>query len=382
MIVKRQMIFENISPKTWEHPADKAALAALKAVPGLDQLVRAVVGATGESSMRLLHLANSVRVSERQFPRVNALSRRAFETLDLEYRPEVFVTNSPFFNAGTYGVDKPFIVLNSSVVKGLDDLELLSVIGHELGHAASGHGLYKTLLYILVNASASMLNLGGLVLLPIIAALKEWDRMSELTADRAGLLAAQDEEASYRLLMKAAGGDDLGEMNVSEFFLQAEEYESKKDLGSSVNKLLNTLQASHPFPVIRLKEIRTWASGGDYAHILEGLYLRRDLHKADAQEEMRGGFNYYKESVEGSEDPLAKMAKAVVDGAGKVFGDAAQAFQQAKEKTEGARGDTSGGPSSGASRDSGSSGAKGAGSKGAPTDDGRPFRDVSPDKEE
>ncbi len=88
--------------------------------------------------MRLITLASSVRVTDRQFPRVYALHLEACRLLDMPYVPEVFVSPSPFLNAGAVGMDKPFITLNSATVDLLTDDELLAIIGHELGHIKSG----------------------------------------------------------------------------------------------------------------------------------------------------------------------------------------------------------------------------------------------------
>ena len=63
-------ILTDINPKAWEHPADRAALTALKQIPGVDEIVRKLIGVTTEKSIRLLVLASSVRVSSKQFPKL------------------------------------------------------------------------------------------------------------------------------------------------------------------------------------------------------------------------------------------------------------------------------------------------------------------------
>ena len=99
-------------------------------------------------------------------------------------------------------------MLGLSEVLMLSETELLGVIAHELAHIMSGHVLYKTLLWLLVNVSQATLQLpfSRLALPAIIAALKEWDRKSELSADRAGMLVLQDKTPAFALLMKLAGG--------------------------------------------------------------------------------------------------------------------------------------------------------------------------------
>ncbi len=87
-----------------------------------------------------------VRVDERQFAGLHRLLGEVGRTLDVAELPEMFVTNNPITNAMTIGMDKPIIVLNSSLLDLLDEEELRFVVAHELGHALSGHAVYRTLL--------------------------------------------------------------------------------------------------------------------------------------------------------------------------------------------------------------------------------------------
>ena len=331
MAEKEKIRLDNISPRSWEHPADRAALTALRQLPGLDTIVRSFVGITTEKSLRLISLASAVRVNDKQFPRVKRLLEDACYTLDWPEKPEVYVSQSPLMNAGAIGVEKPFITINSSLVDQFSDEELLAVIAHELSHIMSGHVLYKTLLWLLLNLSqiALQVPITGLALQAIIAALREWDRKSELSADRASLLVLQKENPIYTLLMKMAGGTK-GEMNLEEFFLQASEYEQGGNIIDSVHKLLNILGKSHPFPVLRLKELKTWIDDGSYEKILNGEYSKR-TEKDDIKQDFDEAMKSYRENMEKSKDPLAatltKLGKSF-EVAGKMAGKQAADFFQ------------------------------------------------------
>lgn len=314
MKVKRY--FKCISSKSWEHPADRAALAALRQVPGFSELLRKLIGATTEKSIRLIALSSSVRVSECQFPKVHTLVREAVDVLDIERIPEVYISQNPLMDAGIFGVMNPFITLNSALIERLSDEELLAVLGHEIGHCASGHALYKTLLWLIVNISKLALQFpgGNVVFLAVIAALKEWDRKSELSADRAGLLVMQDPNPSYTVLMKLAGGSNIGEMNINDFFDQAAEYESGGDILDSAYKLLNLLWQSHPFPVLRLSELKFWLDSGSYDKILSGEYKRRQDEEADdIIKEFSEATQQYQEDILKSKDPLAETITKISD---------------------------------------------------------------------
>jgi Zn-dependent protease with chaperone function len=157
MLIHRAKRLPGISPAAWEHPADKASLALLRQASGLGELVKMLVGGTNERGIRLLHVANSVKVTPTPFARVKHMVDRVVDVLDSPSAPEVFVTNSPFFNAGAYGVKEPFIVLDSAILRMLDDDELYCVVAHEVGHILSGHALYKTVLWLLVGLSTAAL---------------------------------------------------------------------------------------------------------------------------------------------------------------------------------------------------------------------------------
>ena len=307
----------NISPKTWEHPTDRAALSALESIPGIDTVVRKFVGLTTEKSLRLIALASAVRVSEQQFPKLYNLHREACSILDVTQVPELYVANNPFMNAGAIGVENPFIMLNSSMIEQLNDEEILAVIGHELGHCLSGHALYKTLLHMLIILSMqlSSIPLSGVAIWSIILALKEWDRKSELSADRAGLLVVQDPVVYYSLLMKMAGGANYSEMNTNEFFQQAYEYENSNELSDSIHKMINLVNLSHPFPVLRLTELKSWVDCGEMQKILSQQYTVRGGEDSHFENARSAASNYYQD-MEDSNDPFAKIgtkASAVFD---------------------------------------------------------------------
>src|SRR5437773_11330455 len=222
-------ILTQIAPVAWEHPADRAALQTLRSVPGFDEVVRKIYGFFGERGIRLLFQADAVRAGPTQFPRLNQLYVDMVTSMDWPERPELFVSQTPFANAGAFGMDHPFIVINSGTLKLLDDDELRNVLGHELGHVMSGHALYHTILVLILNVSLGALPfLAGIALLPIQLALLEWFRKSELSSDRAGLLASQDPNASLRMFLKMAGGGDMAEMDLNTFLIQAKEYRSEE----------------------------------------------------------------------------------------------------------------------------------------------------------
>ncbi len=108
-------------------------------------------------------------------------------------------------------MDQPFIVITSGLYDLMTHEEMRFVVGHELGHALSGHAVYRAMMMHLTRLARSFgfMSVGGWALRAIVAALLEWQRKSELSGDRAGLLCSQDLATAIRVEMKLAGGSRL-----------------------------------------------------------------------------------------------------------------------------------------------------------------------------
>ncbi|WP_031070390.1 M48 family metallopeptidase [Streptomyces sp. NRRL S-118] len=315
--------FPGISSRAYEHPADRSALVALRKLSGFDTVFKALSGLLPERSLRLLFLSDSVRVSDAQFAHLHTMLRDACYILDLEKVPPMYVTQDPKPNAMCIGLDEPIIVVTTGLVELLDEEEMRAVIGHEVGHALSGHSVYRTVLLFLTGLAVKVawIPLGNVAVMAIVTALREWFRKSELSADRAGLLVGQDLRASMRGLMKIAGGNHLHEMNVDAFLEQAEEYEAGGDLRDSVLKILNVLPRSHPFTTVRAAELKKWAESRDHQRIMDGHYPRRDEDKdTSVTDSFRESASHYAESVRSSKDPLMKLVGDIAGGAGDLGG--------------------------------------------------------------
>ncbi|HUN34652.1 MAG TPA: M48 family metallopeptidase [Trebonia sp.] len=312
-----------ISSRAYEHPADRSALVALRKLSGFDVLLSKLFGLFNERAWRLSYLAGAVKVSERQFPHIYALVRDGAYILDLPDVPECYVVQDPEVNAMAIGRDRPFIVITTGLVNLHDEEELRFVVGHELGHILSGHAVYRTMLLILIRLAArsAWMPIGFIGLRAIIWGLEEWFRKSELSCDRAGLLACQDVDAGRRTLMKLAGGPYLSELNPDAFREQAHEYDAAPDLRDSILKVLQLQGSTHPHAVVRFAELDRWASEGDYDRILGGDYPRRDDDRsASFGDEVRNAARSYQESWSRSEDPLAGILRGVAETGARTVG--------------------------------------------------------------
>jgi Zn-dependent protease with chaperone function len=306
---RARRVLTDIAPHAWEHPADKAALQALRRLPVFDEVLRRLFGFFGEKPIRLAFQASAVRVSENQFPRVYELYQDVLKTLDAEREYPLFISQTPEVNAGAYGMDHPFIIVQSGTIRLLDDDELSFILAHELGHIMSDHVLYRTMTMLLLQLASMGFPIVGLAARAVLIGLLEWYRKSELSSDRAGLLAVQNPDVAMTTMLKMAGGGKAEESSLPEFIRQAEEYEGGGDVADQVFKILNLLGATHPFPVLRVSEMREWIEGGDYDRILRGEYPRRGEPDRAYQEDLREAAEAYAEGARDFIDQMAGAAK-------------------------------------------------------------------------
>jgi Zn-dependent protease with chaperone function len=242
---------EGISPRAFQHPADRAATAALKQVPYLDSVVRKLIELGYERALRQAYLGSSVRLGQEQLPRIWVLEREVFHVLDLDDVPDLYLTQYPLPNAMVFGSGRPVIVMNSELVRLLDADGLRAVIAHEAAHVLSDHVLYETALAILLQLGASVRLpiFAGLPLLAIRAALLEWSRAAELSCDRAAALVTRDPMAVCRTLMTLAGGAAVDELSLDAFMKQGLDYDERASGLDRLTRLLTHLNITHPLRV-------------------------------------------------------------------------------------------------------------------------------------
>ena len=266
---------ESLSPRAFQHPADRAASAALAQVPGLEAAVRKLTEFQYERALRQSLLANSIQVGPRQLPRVWEIYERALRTLDMPETYDLYVSQFPVANAAAIGTGKPVIILSSQLTTLMGPDELWSVLGHELGHILCGHVVNQTALILLTQLSRSAPLIPGLPLRAVRVALLEWSRAAELSADRAGALACRDALASCRALMVLAAGLPAERLDLDAFLAQASAYEDWDSALDRTLRLFAERQSTHPYSVRRVAALMEWVRSGEYDRILGGQYTRR-----------------------------------------------------------------------------------------------------------
>lgn len=284
-----------ISPRAFQHPADRAATAALGSIPYLDTVVRKLIELGYERALRQSFLGSAVRLSEQQLPDVWREHAIAYATLDMEEAPDLYLSQFPMPNAMAIGAKRPIVVVQSELVSLLDTPQRRAVFAHEAAHILSDHQLYRTALEILVLMTRS--SRLPLPLVPVRTALMEWGRATELSADRAAALVTRDPLVVCRTLMSLAGGAMVSELDLDAFMKQGLDYKEKGGGLERLTRLMLDLGVTHPMPVKRTHELMEWVRSGEYDRIVGGgSYPHRD-DPVDARADGGDAVAFYSERI-------------------------------------------------------------------------------------
>lgn len=219
-------------------------------------------------------LGTSVKVTDQQFPRAHAALRKACEALHLEVPPLYAAPSTSRIAAQTLGTDDdPYIVVNSGALERLDDIELLAILGNELGHIQNNHVVYATALHYLTHDSTMFVRW---IVKPAVLALQAWSRRAEITCDRAALLCTHDLDATLRAIIKQGLGADQP-INIEEYLRDLPD--PRKGIGRFAE-----LARSHPYLPKRVQALQVFAAGSFYRKLagadLEGALSAEEV---DAQ---------------------------------------------------------------------------------------------------
>jgi Zn-dependent protease with chaperone function len=286
---------KDISPRAFQHPADRAATSALGSIPYLDRVVRKLIELGYERALRQSFLGSSVRLSEEQLPDVWREHAIAYATLDMGEVPDLYLSQFPSPNAMAIGAQHPIVVIQSSLVGLLDAPQRRAVFAHEAAHILSDHQLYRTALEILLMMTRSARL--ALPLIPVRTALMEWGRATELSADRAAALVTRDPLVVCRTLMSLAGGAMVDQLDLDAFMRQGLDYVEKGSGLERLTRLMLDLGVTHPLPVKRTHELMAWVRSGEFDRIVgNGEYARRG-DPVDPRAEGGEAVSFYAERV-------------------------------------------------------------------------------------
>jgi Zn-dependent protease with chaperone function len=289
---------KDISPRAFQHPADRAATSALASIPYLDTVVRKLIELGYERALRQTYLGSAVRLSEEQLGDVWREHAIAYATLDMQEVPDLYLSQFPTPNALAIGAGRPIVVIQSELLSLLDAPQRRAVFAHEAAHILSDHQLYRTALEILLAMTRSARL--PLPLIPVRTALMEWGRATELSADRAAALVTRDPLVVCRTLMSLAGGAMVEQLDLDAFMRQGLDYTEKGSGLERLTRLTLDLGVTHPLPVKRTHELMAWVRSGEFDRIVgNGEYPRRG-DPVDPRADGGEAVSFYAERVRGA----------------------------------------------------------------------------------
>lgn len=262
-----------LNPSEYQHKGEIVAMKTLQAIPVFDKLVAMTIDNLNMIQSYPRVLGDNFRINEKTDKRVYDLYKLALSRLDFDEEFPLFCECSYDYNAYTTGIEKPYVVLTSSVVNDYSDGELLAIIGHELGHVKSKHVLYHGMANELNNIIAKFGGIGTTLAIGIKFALMEWYRNSEYTADRAGLIASANiEDSSSKAIRSLGCTAKIKNIDIStdKIIGQADEI-SLTDMGI-IDKLIYadaTASMTHPWTILRIKQINDWYNSGEFEKIVK-----------------------------------------------------------------------------------------------------------------
>lgn len=158
-------------------------------------------------------VGTSVRIHEAQRPQLFAVVKRCAAALGLPM-PLVFVREDYYVPILAVGLGEPYsLVISSNWIDHFKEDELTFMIGRELGHIASGHTRFTSLLSVNGNEN------------PIVSLVfGAWLRKAELTCDRLGLLCCGSLDAATRAIAVASFSHFAREIDHEAFARQHREF--------------------------------------------------------------------------------------------------------------------------------------------------------------
>lgn len=273
--------FARLDSRNFEHPLDASALRTLRAFPGVSTIVKLFYKHFNERAFLFNLSASAVRCGDDQCPELVKLVELAKQRLGFGAELGIFLSASPFINAFTSGGDRAILGFASATVAELNDDQLVYIAGHEIGHLMSEHVIYRLIALLILNGGLfSLPGIARYLSMPLRMALYKWLRCSELTSDRAGLLACRDLHSVLTTYLDLTGGSSQslkarGSLSLPAFIRQARalsDLNSENAFDGIVASFFNQ-DSTHPMNAWRLLELIQWVEDGNYLDILAGDYF-------------------------------------------------------------------------------------------------------------
>lgn len=265
-MIRGKQILTGLEHSQYEHPFDKAALEKLESIPLMKKFFTWITTNTVERIYTVQYTGSNLKVTKDNYPQIYQYLVDACKILDFKDIPDMYIEWDYAINATTVGAEHPIIILNSGLIDLCNDDEIMFAIGHEVGHIKSNHMLYHMMAQV-VNFFIDAIPGGTIVAGGLQFALYYWYRMSEFTADRAGLMCCQNPDAMMSAFIKMAGLplNEFDNIRTETFIQQARDFKMLDYEGmNKVVKFLSIADETHPWTVMRASELLKWIDSGEY----------------------------------------------------------------------------------------------------------------------
>lgn len=236
--------------RSYCHPVDADMIKVLD-----NPVSRVTIGKLVEISADAFYgqmIASGVPITQENEPELNTILEECARLLCIP-KPYMVLSAAAGFNAFTTGNDqKPYIVLGSTLVRLMTPEQLRFVIGHECGHIAMGHMIYHTAANVLATLAQRIPVVGTIADTAVGFALKAWNRRSEVSADRAGMLCCGSADVALRALLQL----ESQFVDASQLNTQAYVEDSRNYLQGSLLRRMGELTSNHPLTAKRMECIQ------------------------------------------------------------------------------------------------------------------------------
>ena len=126
--------YSGISSDAFRHPLDRQAEETLRSLPGFELLTNRFVEYFYERPQNIYWLGNSIQAGVRQYSTLYGIFRECVRDLDVYPEPNLYVAQNPVANSHALGQEQPYIVVNTEILELMSEVELRTLLAHELGH--------------------------------------------------------------------------------------------------------------------------------------------------------------------------------------------------------------------------------------------------------
>lgn len=256
----------SIPYKQFIHPYDKAAMDAMRAIPGFDAVFKKLVQYIDEKSFYVNAKASLIQVTPKQYGWLYNILVRVCDKLQIDV-PDFYIGCDGELSSYSYGDKRVMLIVDAGCFWAFSEDEIESVIVHECGHIVCRHAFYNALADIIVGDD----NVGGLITAAIHKALKGaasyWRKCANFSADRVMTYYYRSADPVVEMCMKMARSSIIpGKIDKEEFIKQGMLHKEllKQSNYNKILNMFNPIKPNNPFLVLRAANAIEFHESFDY----------------------------------------------------------------------------------------------------------------------